>query len=271
MIKKQLKNKQSTLLGFFKKKEPANSNSESAEQLAAVLKESNSAADPVQLVHKQTAKMPFREEEDGDDCFIKPNPKRLKSGRIVDSDDEDMQIVASAPSKTHPGTPSLSSLKEYQMNSDVSSSAFKSTPASSRSFPTATPKSTATPSFGSLKSAYSSSATPASQSRAEKFKEKNDERYSWLLNIKDVNGNLKGHIDYDPRTLHIPQSAWNKFTPFEKQFWEIKSKHYDTVVFFKKGKFFELYENDADIGHQQFDLKLTDRYASVVSALMSVA
>ena len=31
------------------------------------------------------------------------------------------------------------------------------------------------------------------------------------------------------------------------------------MVFFKKGKFYELYENDADIGHQQFDLKLTDR------------
>lgn len=39
----------------------------------------------------------------------------------------------------------------------------------------------------------------------------------------------------------------------------IQAKHWDTVVFFKKGKFFELYENDADIGHQQFDLKLTDR------------
>lgn len=33
----------------------------------------------------------------------------------------------------------------------------------------------------------------------------------------------------------------------------------DTIVFFKKGKFYELYENDATIGHQLFDLKLTDR------------
>lgn len=69
------------------------------------------------------------------------------------------------------------------------------------------------------------------------------------------------HIDpdYDPRTLHVPSTAWKGFTPFEKQFWEIKSKHWDKVVFFKKGKFYELYEKDADIGHQQFDLKLTDR------------
>jgi DNA mismatch repair protein MSH6 len=30
-------------------------------------------------------------------------------------------------------------------------------------------------------------------------------------------------------------------------------------VFFKKGKFYELYERDADLGHREFDLKLTDR------------
>ncbi|RKP15438.1 muts domain V-domain-containing protein, partial [Piptocephalis cylindrospora] len=68
-----------------------------------------------------------------------------------------------------------------------------------------------------------------------------------------------GQEGYDPRTLLIPQSAWAKFTPFEQQFWEIKCKNYNTVVFFKKGKFYELYEEDADIGHQRFDLKLTDR------------
>lgn len=53
--------------------------------------------------------------------------------------------------------------------------------------------------------------------------------------------------------------AWNKFSPFEKQYWEIKQKFWDTIVFFKKGKFYELYEKDATIGHQLFDLKLTDR------------
>jgi DNA mismatch repair protein MSH6 len=49
------------------------------------------------------------------------------------------------------------------------------------------------------------------------------------------------------------------FSPFERQYWDIKKKLWDTVVFFKKGKFYELYENDATIGHQLFDLKLTDR------------
>ncbi|KAF8966381.1 DNA mismatch repair protein msh6 [Entomortierella lignicola] len=95
--------------------------------------------------------------------------------------------------------------------------------------------------------------------RAAKFEEANSGRYKWLLDIKDEDGNPIGSPDYDPRTLYIPQRAWGEFTDFERQFWEIKGKHFDSVVFFKKGKFYELYEKDADIGHQQFDLKLTDR------------
>ena len=98
----------------------------------------------------------------------------------------------------------------------------------------------------------------------KKFKEKAhttepDQRYPWLAQIKDADRNPPGHPDYDPRTVYIPPLAWDKFSPFEKQYWEIKQKFWDTIVFFKKGKFYELYENDATIGHQLFDLKLTDR------------
>lgn len=53
------------------------------------------------------------------------------------------------------------------------------------------------------------------------------------------------------------------------KFWEIKQYHYDTILFFQKGKFFELYEEDARIGHQEFDLKLTNRVKmSMVSNLL---
>ncbi|KAF2721828.1 DNA mismatch repair protein Msh6 [Polychaeton citri CBS 116435] len=85
------------------------------------------------------------------------------------------------------------------------------------------------------------------------------ERYPWLAHIQDADRVELGHPDYDSRTLYIPPLAWSKFSPFEKQYWEIKSKFWDTIVFFKKGKFYELYENDATVGHQLFDLKLTDR------------
>ncbi|KAI8584582.1 hypothetical protein K450DRAFT_216999 [Umbelopsis ramanniana AG] len=102
-----------------------------------------------------------------------------------------------------------------------------------------------------------SAFSPSSPSKAKK--EDKDQRYAWLLHPKDADGNPEGSENYDSRTLLVPKNAWDRFTPFEKQYWEIKSKHWDTIVFFKKGKFYELYEKDADIGHQEFDLKLTDR------------
>lgn len=86
-----------------------------------------------------------------------------------------------------------------------------------------------------------------------------DQRHPWLAHIQDADRRAPDHPEYDPRTLYIPPGQWNRFSPFEKQYWEIKSKFWDTIVFFKKGKFYELYEKDAVIGHQLFDLKLTDR------------
>lgn len=108
---------------------------------------------------------------------------------------------------------------------------------------------------GKPKQVFKSSAV-SSLSPQKKFNKENEERYQWLINVKDADGNAESDVNYDPRTLFIPQSAWAKFTAFEKQYWTIKSKMWDTVVFFKKGKFFELYENDADIAHTKFDLKL---------------
>ncbi|KAL2870260.1 mismatch repair ATPase MSH6 [Aspergillus lucknowensis] len=107
--------------------------------------------------------------------------------------------------------------------------------------------------------APSTTKTPSSMGKPKAHTTEPEQRYTWLANIRDIDGNPIGHPDYDPRTLYIPPLAWSKFSPFEKQYWEIKQKFWDTVVFFKKGKFYELYENDATIGHQLFDLKLTDR------------
>jgi len=90
-------------------------------------------------------------------------------------------------------------------------------------------------------------------------KQESEQAYSFLLDVRDKDMHRPGDIDYDKRTLYIPPSAWKTFTPFEKQFWEIKQNHWDTVLFFQKGKFYELYEEDAMIGHRECDLKLTDR------------
>ncbi|EIN08523.1 DNA mismatch repair protein Msh6 [Punctularia strigosozonata HHB-11173 SS5] len=108
----------------------------------------------------------------------------------------------------------------------------------------------------------SSSFLTAAERRLKEAKEEKktkEDPYAFLLDPKDRDGVRPGEPGYDPRTLHIPAKAWKEFTPFEKQFWEIKQNHFDTVLFFQKGKFLELYEDDARIGHREFDLKLTNR------------
>ncbi|ORY31917.1 muts domain V-domain-containing protein [Naematelia encephala] len=95
--------------------------------------------------------------------------------------------------------------------------------------------------------------------QAKEDKREGEDRYSFLKDVRDKEGRRPDEPDYDKRTIYIPETAWSEMTPFERQFWEIKQNHYDTVLFFQKGKFYELYEDDASIGAQQFDLKLTER------------
>ncbi|GAA5943171.1 uncharacterized protein JCM15063_005224 [Sporobolomyces koalae] len=108
--------------------------------------------------------------------------------------------------------------------------------------------------IGSIKT-----AAEAAKEKEKQQKKANETSYGFLAEPKDADGIPHSEPGADPRTLQIPKSAWASFTPFEKQFWEIKKNHFDTVLFFQKGKFFELYEDDARIGHSVFDLKLTDR------------
>src|SRR5688572_11763699 len=90
--------------------------------------------------------------------------------------------------------------------------------------------------------------TPAERApRDPKVKEKAhtkepEQRYPWLAKIQDKEKRSPGDPEYDPRTIFIRPMAWNKFSPFEKQYWAIKQNLWDTIVFFKKGKFYELYE-----------------------------
>jgi DNA mismatch repair protein MSH6 len=109
------------------------------------------------------------------------------------------------------------------------------------------------------RSANVPSKKPGAGTKKKAHQSEPEERYAWLADIRDIDRNKPGTPEYDPRTIYVPPNAWREFSPFEKQYWEIKQKFWDTIVFFKKGKFYELYENDATIGHQLFDLKLTDR------------
>ncbi len=180
---------------------------------------------------------------DDDDDFIVPDD--------IDEEDEDAAGSSShrASSSSRPSSRLSSRSALSELDSDDDKPLAKKTAARP-------------PLKKEASSKGASSFLTAAEQRARKQKEEKkstEDPFSFLVDVRDKDGVRPGEPGYDPRTLYIPQAAWKSFTPFEKQFWEIKQNHFDTVLFFQKGKFLELYEEDARIGHSEFDLKLTQR------------
>lgn len=51
--------------------------------------------------------------------------------------------------------------------------------------------------------------------------------------IRDKEGRRPDHPEYNPKTLLIKDQFYKKMTPAQKQYWKIKSTHYDVILFFK--------------------------------------
>ena len=73
--------------------------------------------------------------------------------------------------------------------------------------------------------------------------------------VRDADGRRPNHPEYDERTLTVPKDM--KLSPSQRQYWSIKSQYRDVILFFKVGKFYELYERDAEIGCAELDWKMT--------------
>ncbi|XP_029829430.3 DNA mismatch repair protein Msh6 [Ixodes scapularis] len=71
---------------------------------------------------------------------------------------------------------------------------------------------------------------------------------------RDAGGHLPSHPDFNPRSLQVPESFRSKLSPAMKQWWDMKSQHFDVVLFFKVGKFYELYHMDAVTGVEELGL-----------------
>ena len=72
--------------------------------------------------------------------------------------------------------------------------------------------------------------------------------------IKDKNGRRPDDPCYDVRTVFVPESHLNAQTPGQRQWWELKRDNFDTVLFFKMGKFYELFHMDAVLGVEKLGL-----------------
>ncbi|KAK9282095.1 hypothetical protein L1049_005007 [Liquidambar formosana] len=72
---------------------------------------------------------------------------------------------------------------------------------------------------------------------------------------RDANRRRPGDVNYDPRTLFLPPDFLKSLSGGQRQWWEFKSNHMDKVLFFKMGKFYELFEMDAHIGAKELHLQ----------------
>ncbi|KAF9614084.1 hypothetical protein IFM89_015083 [Coptis chinensis] len=92
-----------------------------------------------------------------------------------------------------------------------------------------------------------------------KVSETASSKFEWLNpgSIRDGNGRRPGDPLYDKKTLYIAPDVMQKLTASQKQYWSVKCRYMDVVLFFKVGKFYELYEIDAEIGHKELDWKMT--------------
>ena len=82
----------------------------------------------------------------------------------------------------------------------------------------------------------------------------NDHPFLQPDRIKDDKQRKRTDPDYDPHTLYVPPGFLNEQTPAQKQWWQLKAQYFDVVLFFKMGKFYELFHMDADIGVAELNL-----------------
>ncbi|XP_008281190.1 DNA mismatch repair protein Msh6 isoform X2 [Stegastes partitus] len=82
------------------------------------------------------------------------------------------------------------------------------------------------------------------------------EKLEWLQDgrRKDSKRRRQTEDGYDLTTLYVPEDFLNRNTPGMRRWWQLKSQMFDTVIFYKVGKFYELYHMDAVIGVSEMGL-----------------
>uniref|UniRef100_A0A8D0C970 DNA mismatch repair protein n=1 Tax=Salvator merianae TaxID=96440 RepID=A0A8D0C970_SALMN len=106
------------------------------------------------------------------------------------------------------------------------------------------------------------------------------DKIEWLQDgkRKDSRRRRQNDPDYDPTTLFVPEDYLQNCTPGMRKWWELKSQNFDAVIFYKVGKFYELYHMDAVVGvnklglvfmkgtwaHSGFPEMAFDRFSSIL-------
>lgn len=91
------------------------------------------------------------------------------------------------------------------------------------------------PLWGSNKKVKSAHCSPIKKQVHDEMAESARSKFEWLnpCNIRDANGKRPKDPLFDNRTLYIPPDALRKMSTSQKQYWNIKCKYMDVVLFFK--------------------------------------
>ncbi|CAD8045359.1 unnamed protein product [Paramecium sonneborni] len=74
--------------------------------------------------------------------------------------------------------------------------------------------------------------------------------------IRDVEGRRPDDPNYDPSTLDIPITQYQKLSPMFRQYWNAKKAHFDSLLFFRCGRWINVMYNDAIIIAKMFNRHL---------------
>lgn len=92
----------------------------------------------------------------------------------------------------------------------------------------------------------------------ERFAGRDAQRFPWAHPdcIRDAQKRRPTDPGYDHTTVYIPPDWFvqNKVSPGQRQWWDFKSCHWDAVLLFKMGKFYEMFEMDAKVGAEVLGL-----------------
>uniref|UniRef100_I3JU46 DNA mismatch repair protein n=1 Tax=Oreochromis niloticus TaxID=8128 RepID=I3JU46_ORENI len=215
-------------------------------------------------------------------CALMEKGSKAKRRRIIaasdsDGSDEDFKpehAASSSEDEEDGGGESCEEKEESTEKSDVESPikpakrkrpAEKSakTKAKTSTAPSVTPKSIPAAVATDTKSRLSAFSAPESfESQANGSGSTagatvwDHEKLEWLQDGKRKDGKRRRQTDddYDPSTLYVPNDFMNEITPGMRRWWQLKSEMFDTVIFYKVGKFYELYHMDAVIGVNEMGL-----------------
>ncbi|KAF9416391.1 hypothetical protein HW555_006238 [Spodoptera exigua] len=238
-----------TLFNYFSKTPPANKKVKSELEV----EKSPNVNSPVRNGEKESkAENKKRERQITPSPEVKNNsesedeapiaPKRRKRIRLnpVDSDDSDVENKADNKMDT-------TEVEKPSMEKKLQDS-FKYEPNQSpKAKPASKPPSKST---SSIKSSASPPKPPEDKPVVADDFNWIHCKLEWLKpeKIRDAQKRRPDHPDYDPSTLFVPPEFYKNQTPAHRQWWEMKSSHFDCVLFFKVGKFYELYHMDAAVG-----------------------